>query len=467
MRCPRRIRNRETRIQTRKTPSGLHKYYYQDEAEISINKGNSVFLVPKGKIQRLVGDRFRGHKHNGAGDRTTEKTETPTMKRVGRNLVLGTDTVVIPLVYDAGGRLVSRASDTFTFDADGNQVKAVENGDETRYTWSNDNRLMATEKDIECQRHGKRKCRQCPKFFTVSESYGYVPESWKRITRKTGDDTFVSLYDGDDESHEYTLETYKERDRKGKCEEKTKLKLIREFIGGPGTDDLVSTKYHGRTLEFLKDGLGSTIALTNKGGNTVAKIGYDAFGNMRWPDKPGHGVQPCREDELDDYLERFENGRGFENTGFDPCWLGRHHAKVMTPYLFTGRRFDGFSQTYNNRNRQYSPKYGRFLSSDPIGFNGGNNLWRYCNNNPVSYIDPDGLFKVLIWESWKRFGYKYSIISLNGEPVEIGSEGKQGGSGGVDRGHKSSGPAPIVQKGHSLYIGLSELEISYWQMSMN
>jgi len=70
-----------------------------------------------------------------------------------------------------------------------------------------------------------------------------------------------------------------------------RLELLREFIGGPGTDDLEVTEYHGRTLDMLKDGLGSIIALVNRGGNPVAKIAYDAWAicggrisrNMAWP----------------------------------------------------------------------------------------------------------------------------------------------------------------------------------------
>lgn len=35
-----------------------------------------------------------------------------------------------------------------------------------------------------------------------------------------------------------------------------------------------------------------------------------------------------------------------------------------------------------------------FISKDPIGFNGNDtNLYRYVENNPVSWIDPWGLFK--------------------------------------------------------------------------
>jgi hypothetical protein len=43
--------------------------------------------------------------------------------------------------------------------------------------------------------------------------------------------------------------------------------------------------------------------------------------------------------------------------------------------------------------RWYDPETGRFLSEDPIGFNGGDvNLYVYSANNPVLYIDPSGLW---------------------------------------------------------------------------
>jgi RHS repeat-associated protein len=44
-----------------------------------------------------------------------------------------------------------------------------------------------------------------------------------------------------------------------------------------------------------------------------------------------------------------------------------------------------------NRARYYDPSTGRFLSEDPIGFNGGDfNLYRYVGNNPVLSGDPSG-----------------------------------------------------------------------------
>ncbi|MBI3927004.1 MAG: RHS repeat-associated core domain-containing protein [Armatimonadetes bacterium] len=37
------------------------------------------------------------------------------------------------------------------------------------------------------------------------------------------------------------------------------------------------------------------------------------------------------------------------------------------------------------------PQVGRFLTRDPIGYDGGLNLYAYCENNPVNFSDPSGL----------------------------------------------------------------------------
>jgi RHS repeat-associated protein len=44
------------------------------------------------------------------------------------------------------------------------------------------------------------------------------------------------------------------------------------------------------------------------------------------------------------------------------------------------------------RARYYDPKIGRFISEDPIGFDGGDvNLYAYVWNNPTNFVDPEGL----------------------------------------------------------------------------
>ena len=59
-------------------------------------------------------------------------------------------------------------------------------------------------------------------------------------------------------------------------------------------------------------------------------------------------------------------------------------------YQYTGRESDG--GLYYYRNRYYSPVAQRFVSEDPIGLTGGQNVYAYAGGNPISYRDPLGLF---------------------------------------------------------------------------
>ena len=43
------------------------------------------------------------------------------------------------------------------------------------------------------------------------------------------------------------------------------------------------------------------------------------------------------------------------------------------------------------RIRNCDPETGTFISKDPIGLNGGVNMYGYCGNNPVNLVDPMGM----------------------------------------------------------------------------
>lgn len=91
----------------------------------------------------------------------------------------------------------------------------------------------------------------------------------------------------------------------------------------------------------------------------------------------------------------------------------------MTNYRYTGQELDPESGLYYYKSRYYEPMIGRFISADPALNlyipkarsqrqlpNGGVfnpitlNLYAYANNNPIKYVDPNGL-----WTKEVHYGY--------------------------------------------------------------
>lgn len=87
------------------------------------------------------------------------------------------------------------------------------------------------------------------------------------------------------------------------------------------------------------------------------------------------------------------------SAGIDGNWLTEDAATqsgspLGNRLMFTARDWDSSTELYYYRFRDYSPILGRFLQPDPAKYIDGMNLYAYCGNNSINWIDPWGLWTV-------------------------------------------------------------------------
>jgi len=128
--------------------------------------------------------------------------------------------------------------------------------------------------------------------------------------------------------------------------------VLANVLPGLGIDEFLTRTdvSAGVTSNFLVDALGSPVAVTDGSGVVQTEYNYEAFGRT--------------------------TSTGSSNTG---------------SYQYTGRENDA-TGLYYYRARYYHPALQRFISEDPIEFEGGDvNLFAYVGNTPVNIVDQSGL----------------------------------------------------------------------------
>jgi RHS repeat-associated protein len=128
------------------------------------------------------------------------------------------------------------------------------------------------------------------------------------------------------------------------------------------------------------------------------------------------------------------SGAGFAHiNAYDEYGIPNPGAQRL---LTTGGRFQYTGQAwlpelgmYHYKARIYSPTLGRFLQTDPIGYEDGINLYGYVGNDPVNHTDPTGMLQ----DSFELATRRDDLAYLRGEIDEDEYRQRQQarGAGGV------------------------------------
>ena len=66
------------------------------------------------------------------------------------------------------------------------------------------------------------------------------------------------------------------------------------------------------------------------------------------------------------------------------------NSTIEPDHLYAGYNYDADVEMYHVRNRVYHPLLGTWLQRDPIGYDGGINLYEYAKSSPILYLDSSG-----------------------------------------------------------------------------
>jgi RHS repeat-associated protein len=169
-----------------------------------------------------------------------------------------------------------------------------------------------------------------------------------------------------------------------------------EYVFGPG-GERIGKKVAGQLVEGFIYGTDSAgpVAETDGQGNVTERFVYAS--DDYTPDyivKGGHTYRLITDERGSVRLVvDTANGSVAEQLDYDE--FGRVLADSnpgFQPFGFAGGMWDSDTGLLHLGAREYDPETGRFISKDPLGFDGGDtNLYGYALADPVNLVDPSGL----------------------------------------------------------------------------
>jgi RHS repeat-associated protein len=278
------------------------------------------------------------------------------VSKVGQASPLAADTYA----YDALDRLTAAGSETYTYDLAGNRLSRSGTGVPPELSFYTHNRQDSVLHDhsgnvTNYTRNGiaynlawntQGQLLSVATNSILAESYTYGPLG-RRLSTTDSSGTVYHVYDGDHCAADVSPSG----------------NPLRIYTWGAGIDNLLAVTVFSpsstNTYYAVKDHLGSVHALIDASGTVAASYAYDAWGNVL-------------------------------SSTINYSLLTVNSLR----YLWQGREYSHAAGLYNFRARWYNPEWGRWLSPDPVGLEGGLNLYEFCRNDPVNCVDPYGLWGI-------------------------------------------------------------------------
>ena len=183
-----------------------------------------------------------------------------------------------------------------------------------------------------------------------------------------------------------------------------------------GWDNLAELDENGQVTKRIIRGMGIVASedveehaeATEAIGNTNGAIGNiidatTAFAGTAY--HYYHGNERMDVEFITDEASKVVNGYTYDAFGT----IITSTEKLQNRYTYNGEAFDKTTEQYYLRKRFYNPKLSRFIQEDEYRGD-GLNLYAFCANNPVMYVDPSGYKK-------RQVTYRDREIYINGNNV--------------------------------------------------
>ncbi len=268
------------------------------------------------------------------GQTTAQANESYSYDQVA-NRITDTRTAAATWAYDANNRLVTAGTISYSYDANGNTTNQTDSANPANTR----NYVYDTDNRLIEARDANN---------TLIAAYSYDPFG-RRLSKDTGTSKTYYFYSAEG--------LIAEADAAGQITKSYGYAPGSTFSTNPLWMRTASQSGLPVYYTYQNDHLGTPMKLLNQSGVTVWGATYDALGRA----------------------------------AVDPA------STVSNNLRYPGQYYDAETGLHYNWNRYYDPSVGRYTTGDPIGLEGGVNLYTYVGGNPLSFTDPLGL--KVFWNS--------------------------------------------------------------------